>query len=289
MGERKEARILVPSEIKEILSGLGIAWDRRHGQHFLTDGRVLDRQVAYAKLSRRDTVLEIGPGLGALTGRLLGEAGKVVAIEKDTKLTEYLETRFSAERKSGKLQIIAGDALRTGLPEFDKVVSNLPYEISSEITFRLLENTRLCPFKLGILMYQKEFAERMAARCGSDEYSRLSVNVYYRAECEVLENVPGSAFFPRPEVDSAMVRLVPRTSPPFRLADEGLFFEIVEALFSHRRKKIGNGIELWLRGKGMKKCGWAKELPFAGRRVETLEPREIGELCDEIASRMTMK
>ncbi len=126
---------MTPSEIKRILSGLGIRPDKRHGQHFLTDDRLLRRQADYAEISDSSTVLEIGPGLGALTERLLEMAGKVVAVEYDRKLCEYLECRFEPEIADKKLSIIPGDALEATLPKFDKVVANLPYNISSEFTF----------------------------------------------------------------------------------------------------------------------------------------------------------
>lgn len=269
-----------PLEIKKALDSLGVRAKKGLSQHFLADCGVLQKQVELAGLKKTDTVLEIGPGLGTLTERLLARAGKVVAVEADAALAGYLEDRFSGDINAGRLEIVRGDALKVRLPKFTKTVSNLPYKISSDITFRLLEEK----FECAILMYQQEFAERMCAPAGSDAYSRLSVNVFFRAECEILMKVPRSAFYPVPDVDSAIVRLCPRQKPPFAVRDERAFFSVVGGLFSHRRKKIANGLELWAAGKKAKKrMGEAAkrgEIPHGGMRVEQLSPQEIGEIAD---------
>jgi 16S rRNA (adenine1518-N6/adenine1519-N6)-dimethyltransferase len=172
---------------------------RRHalGQHLLVDKRVAERQAGYAGLTEADTVLEIGPGKGILTRALAARAGKVVAIEKDESFIPSLSNL------PGNVEVIIADALVYPLPRFDKVVSNLPYVISSPITFRLLESD----FRLAILMYQMEFAQRMVARPGTEHYSRLSVSAQHRAECKIEFKVSRAAFYPQPKVDSAVVRI----------------------------------------------------------------------------------
>lgn len=265
-----------PSEIKAALSGLDMRADKRLGQHFLAVDSILERQANYASITDRDTVLEIGPGLGALTQKLLERAGHVVAIERDSRLCGYLEHNIISE----KLRLICGDALEVKIPAFDKVVSNLPYSISSDITFKLLERR----FTTGVLMYQKEFADRMVAGAGTDSYSRLSVGVYYRAECEILERVPRSAFYPMPDVDSALVRLTPRKKPLFDVLNEQLFFNMVGTLFAHRRKKIGTSLRLWAREQNIEKNN-LKGLPWLERRAEELTPEELGKLADAIAEK----
>lgn len=257
-----------PSEIARILDGLGAAPAKSRGQNFLVDDRVADRQIEYAELSSSDTVLEVGPGLGMLTGRLAARAGKVLAIEADAKLASYLEGRLPQN-----VELIRGDALQVPFPRFDRFVSNLPYSISSPIVFKLLEHD----FVKGVVMLQKEFADRMVAMPDTDDYSRLTVNVFYRAECRILEKVPSSRFWPQPKVDSAIVELVPR-APPFDVSDEGFFFRLVEMLFQNRRKKIGTV----LRMRSLVTSEQKALLPYMDLRVEALSPEQIGELSDRV-------
>lgn len=199
---------------------------KKLGQHFLIDRRVLARICDYASLDRNDRVLEIGPGTGNLTRVLSERAGTVFAIEVDPNLAASLEGRFE------NVSVLRGDALRVPLPDYNKIVSNLPYQISSKITFRLLER----PFDLAVLMYQREFAERMVAMPGTKEYGRLTLNVALRVEAEILERVPRGAFRPIPQVESAIVRLRPRDE---RIpVDERVFDDLTRGLFSMRRKKV---------------------------------------------------
>jgi 16S rRNA (adenine1518-N6/adenine1519-N6)-dimethyltransferase len=199
---------------------------KKLGQHFLVDRRVLSRIGDYAYLSEEDRVLEIGPGTGNLTRVLSERTGTVFAIEVDPALASSLEGRFM------NVVVIRGDALKVPLPDYNKIVSNLPYQISSKITFRLLER----PFDLAVLMYQREFAERMVASPGTKDYGRLTLNVSLRAEAEILERVPRGAFRPMPQVESAIVRLRPREN---RIpVDYKVFDDLTRGLFSMRRKKV---------------------------------------------------
>jgi len=264
------------SDTKSILLQLGVRPRKSMGQHFLIDHSVIERQVGYANIKKGERVLEIGPGLGFLTGELIKAGAKVIAIEQDPKFCEYLGGKFD-----GSLELIEGDATKVDLPDFDKVVSNLPYQISSEITFRILEQKK---FNLAVLMYQKEFAERMVAGEASTLYGRLSVMAAYRADCEILEIVNRRAFWPQPKVDSAVVLMKGR-APRFQPRDERMFVDVVRVLFSHRRKKISNGLvalsgQLGLSRDRMKEI--IPEVPYADDRVEMLSPEEIGEIADFI-------
>jgi len=259
------------NEVKKILGRIGLKADRSLGQHFLVDDNVAERSVSYAGVSRDDTVLEIGPGLGILTRLLLSQAKRVVAIEKDPKLIGVVD--------SPNLVYIKGDAVKVELPEFNKVVSNLPYGISSPITFRLLEKG--CDFKVAVLMYQKEFAERLATGPGSKIYSRLSVSAYVKARVELLDMVPSKAFYPRPKVDSAIVRLVPR-EPPFSTDDWELFHKVVRTTFGQRRKKLQNSLKHGVHGLGIRtkdKIDFDK-VPYKDDRPEQLTPEQFGEVTD---------
>ncbi len=249
------------------LRRLGIRPTRSRGQHFLTDARVAERALRHAGLDASDVVLEVGPGLGVLTRRLVERARRVIAIESDRRLAEYLRAEVP------EAEIVHGDALKVEWPAFDAMVSNLPYQISSPLTFRLLRT----PFDRAVLMYQWEFAQRMVAAPGTPDYSRLSVGVYVRAACTILERVPRNAFHPQPRVDSALVRLEPRPSP-FPIADPDAFDAVVAALFEHRRKTVENGLRL--AGPSFAESPEVLEarlggLPFRGRRVEELRPEEI--------------
>src|SRR5438445_11322758 len=228
----------------EVLADLGVRPRRRMGQHFLIDARVAARQVAHAQIRRSEVVLEIGPGLGVLTRLLAERAKRVVAIEADRRFAEYLR------RTLPDVEVISGDALKVEWPPFDVLASNLPYQISSPLTSRLLAHA----FDRAILMYQWEFARRMRAKPGTADYSRLTVGVYRRAACEILERVPRNAFYPQPRVDSAIVSPVP-TPSPFPLEEPGRFDAVVDALFAHRRQTAANGLQ----------HGWAA---FAPSRAE---------------------
>ncbi|NLI74160.1 MAG: ribosomal RNA small subunit methyltransferase A [Euryarchaeota archaeon] len=257
-----------PSEIKTILAEIGASPARSRGQNFLIDEKLADRQIEYARLSSEDIVLEVGPGLGVLTKRLAASANKVIAIETDAKLASYLLNNLPPN-----VELIKDDALDVEFPIFNKFVSNLPYSISSPIIFKLLENS----FERGVVMLQKEFADRMVALPGGKNYSRLTVNVYYRAECRILENVSSSCFWPAPRVDSAVVELVPR-APPFHVKDEKFFFHLVELLFQNRRKKIGTILKM----RSLITAEQRMQLPYVDDRVETLVPEQIGELSDKV-------
>lgn len=261
------------AEAKRLLLQLGIRPRKAEGQHFLIDQEVIRRQVEHAKIRTGSKVLEIGPGLGFLTAELLSTGAKVVAIESDHKFCEFLRAEFG-----DSLKLLEGDATRIELPEFDKVVSNLPYQISSEITFRILERR----FELAVLMYQREFAERLVAGEASAVYGRLSVMAAYRADCEILEIVRKRAFWPVPRVDSALVMIRSRL-PKFQPKNEKLFVDVVRVLFSHRRKMISNALIA-----GADLLDFSREelrqlipdIPFADERVELLTPEEIGEIGD---------
>jgi 16S rRNA (adenine1518-N6/adenine1519-N6)-dimethyltransferase len=210
--------------------------DPEFDQHFLVDDRVLDRIPTYAENFDRSHVLEIGAGTGALTDRLLAVADHVTAVERDEGYAAFLREEFAEEIAAGDLTVLEGDALDVALPEFSCSVSNLPYGVSSEVTFRLLPAGK--PL---VLMYQLEFAERMAAEPGTSEYGRLSVAAQHYADVELVETVPREAFDPQPRVQSAVVRLRPR-EPDYEVGDEAFFLDFVKALFTQRRKTTRNAI-----------------------------------------------
>lgn len=200
------------------------------GQHFLIDHSVVDTIVSHAELGPQDWVLEIGPGEGILTRELAARAGLVYAVEIDPDLAANLCSL------AANVQVIHADALTVPLPEYNKIVSNLPYSISSKITYRLLAR----PFDLAVLMFQKEFALRLRAQTGSKNYGRLGMVAGFFSHIEILENVSRKAFRPVPEVDSMIVRLRPRKERP--QVDPRAFMRMADMLFRNRRKKVKKGL-----------------------------------------------
>lgn len=241
---------------------------QRYGQHFLTDLSVARREVAYAQLTKDDVVLEIGPGKGIITCLLAEQAKQVIAIEIDKRLVEQLQKTLPKN-----VTLIHADALCldfTDLQRFTKIVSNLPFQISSPITFKFLATC----FSKAILIYQKDFAQRLVASPGTKQYSRLTVGVAYKARCRILEDVPRQCFSPEPSIDSSIVELVPYKKPRFRVENEQFFFELTKQLFTHRRKKILYTIKALY--------GPFNQLPFLDKRVEQLTPEQISMLSDEL-------
>jgi 16S rRNA (adenine1518-N6/adenine1519-N6)-dimethyltransferase len=241
---------------------------RKKGQNFLVDCKVLQRIADYAGLGPSDCVLEIGPGTGNLTEVLSRRAGSVYAIEVDKGLANNLMGRFD------NVEVIPGDALKVEFPPYNKIVSNLPFQISSKITYRLLQRS----FDLAVLMYQKEFARRMIAPAGSADYGRLSMIVGFYAAPEILESVPRTAFRPVPQVGSSIVRLHLRPEATTKVAFDN-FMKLATGLFSHRRKKLSSALEA---------IGVAKESltgldrSLLDRRPEELGPEEAGQLAQKI-------
>ena len=220
-----------------LVARAGVRGDPDRDQHFLVDDRVLDRLPGYLPGDAdRSHVLEVGGGAGALTDRLRSVADHLTVLERDPALAAFLEREFAEAVKSGELTVIEGDALEFELPEFTASVSNLPYGVSSEIAFRLLPERRPT-----VLMFQREFAERMAADPGDDEYGRLSVTAGHYADVEIVEPVPKEAFSPAPAVESAVVRTTPR-QPDYEVPDDERFMSLVRAVFTQRRKTMRNAI-----------------------------------------------
>ncbi len=240
----------------------------RYGQNFLIDENIAERQVSYANVQKKDVVLEIGPGYGILTKKIAEKAGKVIAIEIDERFSPFLS-------KIHGVKMIWKDVLDVDLEKlgFNKVIANISYQISSPFTFKLL---KIC-FEVGVIMYQREFAERLIAKPGEKSYSRLSIMASFNADWEILEIVPPSAFSPKPKISSCIVQVVP-TKPKFLVKSEKIFSHVVKALFSQRRKKIKNV----LINNGMVQRENIEKIPYKEKRVECLSPQQIAEISDAV-------
>lgn len=223
-------------ETKDILSRHGIKLNRNLGQNYLIDKNKRDQIVGFGDITGEDVVLEIGTGIGTLTIELAKRAKRVIAIEQDQKICEILTQRLRDE-KIDNVELINDDALKVDFPAFNKIVSNLPYQISSPITFKFLDYD----FDLAILMYQKEFASRMNGEVGTKDYSRLSAMLYFKCDVERLTEVSNESFIPKPQIDSTVVKLTPKEKS-IDEEDFRTYSKFTKALFQHRNKKIKNAL-----------------------------------------------
>ena len=269
---------------KHLLRLYKVSPRKRLGQNFVIDDSLLLRLLSYASIESEDVILEVGAGFGFLTRLLAEKCEKVIAVEVDRNLIRVLETQLNDLEN---VELIEGDILDVPVPSFNKVVSIPPYSISSPMLFWLLERK----FDCAVLLFQKEFAERLTASAGSKDYGRLTVTTYYFADTELLEHVPRKMFYPPPKVDSVVVRLKPK-KPPFRVEDEETFFELVRVMFTQRNKKVRNAIVPFLHKRrivGKEATKLADSLPFHYRRVWELAPEDFGALANEIIHRTNRK
>lgn len=229
---------------------------KKYGQVLLKNRKVATFEVSSLNLSEGSRILEIGPGKGVITELLLDAGFIVTAVEADHRFAEELALKFSDYVESDKLTIIKDDFLKIEPGTFDGVVGNVPYQISSEVIFRLSHYS----FKKAVLMFQREFCQRLVAKSNSKEYSRLSVNAQLRYRIRIIAKVSRNSFHPVPEVDSAVVEFFPRNE-----FDEGQIAaadEVFRKLFSSRRKKISTVL------KGI-------DSKYGEKRVGELSPEEL--------------
>ena len=251
--------------VKSLLHKYGITPRKKWSQYFLISRSVIQVMASYAQ----GVVLEIGPGLGFITQELAKRADKVDAIEKDRKMVEILKNEYQFDN----VDIIEGDVTLMDLRDtpFDRVISNIPYHISSQITFQLLA----CDFELGILSYQKEFAERLVLVPPSPEASRLSIMAQVKATWEIVQVVPRGNYYPVPKTDCALVKVVPCE----KVSTDPLFDAVVRGLYSHKRKTVKNALISSRDLVGIsKEIFQRKQVPFAERRVWSLTLEELSHL-----------
>lgn len=224
---------MLAQETSQLLKKHQIRLDRRKGQNYLINNHILGKIIESANLNDSDVVLEIGAGIGTLTIPLARKAAKVVAFEQDKRIVRLLQERLQ-ELEISNVEILEGDATKMEFPDFNKVVSNLPYQISSPITFKLLKYD----FDYAILMYQLEFAQRMVAQPDTSNYSRLSVMMNLCTHTELLFKVPKNAFLPPPRISSAVIKLKPQKNSQVN----EFFVKTCRALFQHKKKKSGKAL-----------------------------------------------
>ncbi|MGC8895286.1 MAG: 16S rRNA (adenine(1518)-N(6)/adenine(1519)-N(6))-dimethyltransferase RsmA [Candidatus Bathyarchaeia archaeon] len=248
------------------------------GQNFLVDSSIFQLLAHHCSINAKDVVLDIGAGLGFLTRFLADVCDKVVAVESDRKLAEVLQGQL---RDLSNVKIIWGDVLKVELPRFNKIVSIPPYHISSPLLLWLFGKD----FDCAVFIFQKEFAQRLSASVGSEDYGWLAVVAYYYVEVEILDIIPKWMFYPQPEVDSVVVRLKPKRPKPFTLKNETFFRQLAQSLFTHRNKKVKNAVSSFI--KGTRDTTSAEDaikiveaLHFNDKRVWELAPEDFGALAN---------
>ena len=278
-----------PKYTIEVLQKYGFVFQKRFGQNFLIDTRVLDRIIEASEITKDDFVLEIGPGIGTMTQYLADAAREVTAVEIDDALIPILQDTL---KEWDNVSVIHGDILKTDIRKIAdeknqgrpiKVVANLPYYITTPIIMGLFESH--VPVDSITVMVQKEVADRMQTGPGSKDYGALSLAVQYYAEPKIVANAPPNCFMPRPKVGSAVIRLTRHEVMPVETKDEKLMFSIIRASFNQRRKTLANGLknsELLHFSKeeieaAITACGWPLTI-----RGEALNLQEFARLTDEL-------
>lgn len=244
-----------PSQLKALLKEQDIRIKKRLGQNFLVDKKYLKQIINSCNVTREDSVLEIGPGLGALTEDLSLICERLITVEFDKKLCAILKKRFSDCKN---VEVVCADILNYKLPlgiletprrktpsECEgqtklKVIGNLPYYITSPIIVYLVNNRKY--IESAFITIQKEVAERLISHPGTKTYGSLSCFVQFYCNVKIMAYIPKEAFYPQPEVKSALVRLQFLKRPPVKVEDESLFFKIIKAAFNKRRKTILNAL-----------------------------------------------
>lgn len=282
--------IATPKRTKQILEKHGFSFKKSLGQNFLIDTNILKRIVDAAHLTASSAVIEIGPGIGALTEQLAKQVGAVVAFEIDQRLIPILQETLAPYPQ---VKIINQDVLKADVKAIIAqelsgaddiaVVANLPYYVTTPILMKLLEAQ--LPVRTIVVMIQKEVAERIAAGPNTKSYGSLSIAAQYYAEAETVFTVPKTVFVPQPNVDSAILRLTLRRHPPVEVANEALFFEIVRASFAQRRKTLLNNLSHHFAKKLTK--GETEQLLLdididPKRRGESLSMAEFARLTDKM-------
>ena len=276
-----------PKATLEVINKYGFAFQKKFGQNFLIDSNILESIVGAAEITKDDFVLEIGPGIGTMTQYLCESAREVVAVEIDKMLIPILNETLS---EYDNVEVINEDVLKVDIKSLAeernggkpiKVVANLPYYITTPIIMGLFESG--VPIDSITIMVQKEVAERMKAGPGTKDYGALSLAVQYYSDAKIVLKVPASCFMPKPNVDSAVIRLKRHSDNPFDVKDSELMFKIIKASFNQRRKTLANGIknspELQYTREQVEEalCRLGKN---ANIRGEALTPEEFAELSN---------
>lgn len=289
MSEYKD--IATPARTKAILDKYRLSAKKSLGQNFIVDTNILEKIVATGSIDKETTVIEVGPGIGALTEQIAKKAKEVIAFEIDDRLLPVLEDTLSPYNN---VKIIHQDILKVDMKDFEKeylkeaervvVIANLPYYVTTPIILNFLASS--LPIDSMVLMMQKEVANRLSAIPSTKAYGSLSIAVQYYMDAEVAFIVPKTVFTPQPNVESAVIRLSRKAIPEVVVKDEKVFFQVTRSAFVQRRKTLWNnlqsayGKEPDIKEKLQKALDTARIDPI--RRGETLSVKEFGRLSDAI-------
>ena len=269
-----------PSVVTRLLEQHGIRLKKKWGQNFLVDENVLSKIADAASIQSTDTVLEVGPGIGSLTQKLAQRARQVIAVEIDGRLLPILRENLLGYNN---VEVIHQDALAFNpsaacKPGPVKLVANLPYNVATPLFYRWLKDYKHC-FSMLLCMVQKEVAERIVAKPGGKDYGTLSVVLQYTSRCDITFDVPRTVFFPRPDVSSAVVRIIPFEVSEYDVGDETFFYQVVDAVFAQRRKTLLNTLHAAfpLTKEQLYEVGTAADTDMS-RRGETLSVEEFAKL-----------
>ena len=212
---------------------------KKFGQNFLIDKGLMERMVEYAEVKSDDVVVDVGAGFGFLTEILAKKAGKVICVELDPKLYNFLRGKFSGK---DNVKIVLGDFCKLNFKGlYNKVVSSPPYSAISRIFFKILEEG----FEVAVLVLQKEFALRLKAKPGEKDYGRLTVMAYAKCDVEFLEEISASSFYPKPKVSSILVKVIPKKELPMNIENWNMFEQTVKVLFTQKNKKLKNALKIF--------------------------------------------
>ncbi len=266
-------------ETKQLLQNRHITPNKLMGQNFLIEPSLYSKLCRYAALNKEDVVLDAGAGFGWLTCFLADKCKAVVAVEKDPKVAAVLREQTIC---LSNVTVVEGDVLKTALPEFNKVIAAPPYYLSSQLVTWLLERKVDCV----VLILQKEFADRLAAPVGSEDYGWLTVITNQLAEVELFDVVPKAMFFPQPEVDSVILSLKLWRTKTFEIKDPALFLRLIKWLFTQRNKKLAKAISPFIRSNFKLTKQEAEKialrLPHSDRRVRELQPKDFGAIVNAL-------
>jgi 16S rRNA (adenine1518-N6/adenine1519-N6)-dimethyltransferase len=266
-------------ETKQLLRTYRITPNKLSGQNFMVEPSLYHKLCTYAALDSSDVVLDAGAGFGFLSLFLADKCRDVIAVEKDAQVAKALREQVKG---SYNVIVIEGDVLKAVLPEFNKVVAIPPYYLSSHLITWLVEGRIDC----AVMILQKEFASRLIAAVGSEDYGWLTVLTSLHGEVELFDAVPKEMFYPQPQVDSVIVRIKPRKSS-FEVKDETFFKQMVKWLFTQRNKKVGKALAPFIKSTLKVSKQDAENLsfilPFHDRRPRELSPNDFGVLANAIS------
>jgi 16S rRNA (adenine1518-N6/adenine1519-N6)-dimethyltransferase len=268
------------AQIQQLLLTYSFSPNRLLGQNFMVEPAFYPKLASYAGLETSDVVLDAGAGFGFFTRFLSNECKAVVAVEKDPQVTAVLREQV---KDLANVVIVKGDVLKAQLPSFNKVIALPPYYLSTQLVTWVLEQ----PVDCAVLVVQREFAERLVAGVGSEEYGWLTVVTQQYMEAVLLDEVPKDNFYPPPEVDSVILRLKPWRTKPFQVKNRVLFVQLTKWLFTQRNKKLAKATTPFLRShlklSKQEAEQIASKLPFHDKRPRELSPKDFGVIADALS------